>query len=173
LRNSDVEIWIAADSMNTYSFTTVSHEETVRAGKLLGKVLAAGCVIGLTGDLGAGKTCFVKGLAGGLNNVAEKDVTSPTFTILQVYDGRLPLYHFDAYRLTGVEDLANIGFDDYIDGKGVSVVEWVENIMEALPEERLVIDIRLKPGDKRVFDCTAVGTRHETVLDKFKAVVEA
>lgn len=160
--------------MNFFSFTTETHEESVRAGRLLGKVLDAGCVIGLTGDLGAGKTCFVKGLANGLNDVNENDVTSPTFTILQVYDGRVPLYHFDAYRLAGTEGLVDIGFDEYIDGNGVSVIEWADNILEAFPPDRMIIDIRLKQGGhRRHFECMAAGRKHETVLDKFKAELEA
>ena len=119
------------------------------------------------GDLGAGKTCFVKGLANGLNDVPEIEVTSPTFTILQAYEGAVPLYHFDAYRLEGIEDLGNIGFEDYVYGQGVSVIEWVDKIREALPEEHLLIEIELKADENRYFKCSAEGAKHEAVLDKF------
>ncbi len=150
-----------------FSFSTKSHEETVNAGRSLGKVVDPACVVGLIGDLGAGKTCFVKGVANGLNDVPEKEVTSPTFTILQAYEGAVPLYHFDAYRLGGVDDLGDIGFEDYVYGQGVSVIEWADNISEALPEERMLIEIELKSDKNRHFKCSAVGAKHEAVLDKF------
>jgi tRNA threonylcarbamoyladenosine biosynthesis protein TsaE len=150
-----------------FSFSTKSHEETVNAGKSLGKIVDPACVVGLIGDLGAGKTCFVKGVANGLNDVPEKEVTSPTFTILQAYEGAVPLYHFDAYRLGGVDDLGDIGFEDYVYGQGVSVIEWADNISEALPEERMLIEIELKADENRLFKCSAVGAKHEAVLDKF------
>ncbi len=102
----------------------------------LGAQLSAGCVIGLVGDLGAGKTCFIKGLAEGLNNTPASEVTSPTFTILQEYPGPVPLYHFDAYRLSGSHDLEAIGFEDYVGTDGVAVIEWADRISDALPEKR-------------------------------------
>ncbi len=150
-----------------FSFTTKSHEETVCAGKRLGKVVETGCVVGLIGDLGAGKTCFVKGVANGLNDVPVTEVTSPTFTILQAYEGDVPLYHFDVYRLEGVNDLGDIGFDDYVYGQGVSVIEWADKIIEALPEERMLIEIKLKADGNRYFKCSVKGEKHEAVLDKF------
>ena len=150
-----------------FSFSTKSHEETVNAGRSLGKAVEPACVVGLIGDLGAGKTCFVKGVANGLNDVPEKEVTSPTFTILQAYQGAVPLYHFDAYRLEGVDDLGDIGFEDYVYGQGVSVIEWADNISEALPEERMLIEIKLKADENRYFKCRAEGAKHEAVLDKF------
>ena len=155
-----------------FSFSTKSHEESVHAGRCLGKVLETGCVIGLVGDLGAGKTCFVKGIAGGLNDIPEREVTSPTFTIIQEYDGKIPLYHFDAYRLEGSEDLIDIGFDDYVEGQGVSVIEWADNISDALPEERLLIDIELAGENDRCFKCGAKGVKHEAVLDEFRKMFE-
>jgi tRNA threonylcarbamoyladenosine biosynthesis protein TsaE len=150
-----------------FSFSTKSHEETVNAGRSLGKVVETGCVVGLIGDLGAGKTCFVKGVANGLIDVPETEVTSPTFTILQAYEGAVPLYHFDAYRLEGVDDLGDIGFEDYVYAQGVSVIEWADNISEALPEERMLIEIELKAEENRYFKCSAEGEKHEAILDKF------
>ncbi len=155
-----------------FSFSTNSHEESINAGRFLGEELEAACVIGLVGDLGAGKTCFVKGIAGGLNNIPEREVTSPTFTILQEYDGRIPLYHFDAYRLGGTNDLVDIGFDDYVEGPGVSVIEWADNITDAIPEERLLIDIELVGENSRRFNCCAEGVKHEAVLEKFRKKLE-
>jgi tRNA threonylcarbamoyladenosine biosynthesis protein TsaE len=150
-----------------YSFSTKSHEETINAGKCLGKAVEPGCVVGLIGDLGTGKTCFVKGVANGLNDVPVAEVTSPTFTILQAYEGAVPLYHFDAYRLEGVEDLDDIGFDDYVYGQGVSFIEWADNISKAIPDERMLIEIKLKGDENRLFKCSAQGEKHEAVLDKF------
>ena len=155
-----------------FNFSTNNHEETVKAGICLGQVLKTGCVIGLIGDLGAGKTCFAKGIANGLNDVPEREVTSPTFTILQVYDGNVPLYHFDAYRLEGTNDLMDIGFDDYVEGAGVSVIEWADNIIDALPEERMLIDIQLRDDSNRCFRCTAEGAKHDGVLGEFKMRLE-
>ena len=155
-----------------FSFSTKSHEETVNAGRSLGKVVDPACVVGLIGDLGAGKTCFVKGVANGLNDVPEKEVTSPTFTILQAYEGAVPLYHFDAYRLGGVDDLGDIGFEDYVYGQGVSVIEWADNISEAIPEERMLIEIELKADENRLFKCSAEGEKHEAILDKFITMLE-
>ncbi len=150
-----------------FSFSTKSHEETVNAGRSLGRLVETGCVVGLIGDLGAGKTCFMKGVANGLNGVPEKEVTSPTFTILQAYEGVVPLYHFDAYRLEGGEDLDDIGFDDYAYGQGVSFIEWADNISKAIPEERMLIEIKLTGDENRFFKCSAQGEKHEAVLNKF------
>jgi len=155
-----------------FTFSTKSHEETITAGKCLGKAVEPGCVVGLIGDLGAGKTCFMKGVANGLNDVPEAEVTSPTFTILQAYEGTVPLYHFDAYRLEGVEDLEDIGFDDYVYGQGVSFIEWADNISNAMPEERMIIEIELTGDEDRLFKCSADGEKHETILNKFKKNLE-
>jgi tRNA threonylcarbamoyladenosine biosynthesis protein TsaE len=155
-----------------FSFSTKSHEETVNAGRSLGQVVEMGCVVGLIGDLGAGKTCFMKGVANGLNGVPETEVTSPTFTILQAYEGSVPLYHFDAYRLEGVEDLEDIGFEDYVYGQGVSFIEWADNISKAIPEERMLIEIELKGDENRLFNCSAEGEKHEAILDKFITMLE-
>ena len=114
---------------------TKSPEETFRVGMRLGQKAAAGQVFTLTGDLGVGKTVFTQGLARGLGIV--EPVSSPTFTIVQVYDeGRLPFYHFDVYRIGDVEEMDEVGFDDYIMGDGVSLIEWADLIEEILPEKR-------------------------------------
>ena len=117
-----------------------SPEETEALGEVLGKTLSSGTVIAFTGDLGAGKTAFVRGLARGLGIAAR--VTSPTFTIVNEYEGgRLPLFHFDMYRLTSAQELFDIGWDDFLERGGVCAVEWSENVAEAL-ENCLRIDIR-------------------------------
>ena len=131
-------------------------------------MLTHGSVIGLVGDLGAGKTCFIKGVACGISNTDENEVTSPTFTILQEYGGEVPLYHFDAYRLSGVEDLEDIGFDDYIGGSGVTVVEWADRISSAFPEDYLLINVDILGENKRSFVFSASGLKHEKILEQFQ-----
>ena len=117
-----------------------SAEETFRLGEMTGGKLKPGTVICLDGDLGAGKTVFVKGVAKGLG--VTDTVCRPTFTILQEYrDGRMPLYHFDVYRIEDPEEMYEIGFDDYLYGEGVCLIEWAKNVAELIPEGALKITI--------------------------------
>lgn len=119
---------------------TNSADETFETGRLLGQKAAAGQVYCLDGDLGVGKTVFTKGFACGLG--IDEPVSSPTFTILQEYEsGRLPLYHFDVYRIADVEEMDEIGFDDYIEGDGVCLIEWANLIKEILPKDPIFISI--------------------------------
>lgn len=108
---------------------TSSVEETEAAGEALGRTLEPGSVVAMYGDLGAGKTAFVRGMARGLCSGAR--VTSPTFTIVNEYDGRLPIFHFDMYRLGSSDELFDIGWEDYLDRGGVCVVEWSEKVEDA------------------------------------------
>ena len=115
---------------------TISHsaEETIAFGRQLAGSLRAGDVLALTGDLGAGKTCLVKGLAAGLN--ITHAVTSPTFTLIHEYrGGRLPLAHIDLYRLATAIEAVNIGIEEYLSGAGVTVIEWAERIESLLPAQ--------------------------------------
>lgn len=124
---------------------TRSPEETFRLGEELGRKAVPGQVFTLTGDLGVGKTVFTQGLAKGLG--IEEPVNSPTFTIVQVYEeGRLPFYHFDVYRIGDVEEMEEVGFDDYVMGEGVSLIEWADLIEEILPEKRTEIRIEKDLG---------------------------
>ena len=125
-------------------FITNSPEETEAIGAALGKLLVPGTVIAYKGDLGAGKTAFTRGLSRGLG--CRELVTSPTYTIVNEYlGGRLPLFHFDMYRLHSSDDLFDIGWDDYLDRGGVCAVEWSENVADAM-EDAMVITID-KLGD--------------------------
>ena len=125
-------------------FLTNSPEETEKVGAALGKILNPGAVIAYRGDLGAGKTAFTRGLARGLGYA--EPVTSPTYTIVNEYlGGRLPLFHFDMYRLASSDDLWDIGWDDYLDRGGVCAVEWSENVSDAL-EDAILITIH-KTGE--------------------------
>lgn len=117
-----------------------SPEETFQLGMELARNAVPGQVFTLTGDLGVGKTVFTQGFAKGLG--IEEPVSSPTFTIVQVYEsGRLPFYHFDVYRIGDVEEMEEIGFDDYVMGDGVSLIEWANLIEEILPEHRFEVTI--------------------------------
>jgi tRNA threonylcarbamoyladenosine biosynthesis protein TsaE len=122
--------------------STNGADETRAVAAALGCRLRAGDVVSLTGDLGAGKTTFTQGLASGLGIPDDVVVNSPTFTILAEHlEGREPLYHFDVYRLTGVSDLYDLAFDEYLDGSGVVVVEWADRIAEALPSDTLYVHL--------------------------------
>ena len=129
---------------------TVSSSETRALGTHLARFLKPGDIICLVGDLGAGKTCFVQGIAEGLG-ISER-VTSPTFAIIKEYpDGGVPLYHFDAYRLEGEKDLAELGYEDYFFGEGICAVEWGDKVAGLIPDEALVIDIVRTDEDSRRF----------------------
>ena len=123
-------------------FYTASAYETEELGARLGRQLRPGAVIAFYGDLGAGKTAFTRGLARGLGIV--DPITSPTYTIVNEYPGKIPLFHFDMYRLTSSEDLFDIGWEDYLTRGGVIAVEWSERVEDAL-EDALKIDIRRDP----------------------------
>ena len=133
---------------------TNSPAETEAAGAALAEGLEPGAVIAFTGDLGAGKTAFTRGLARGLG--VEERITSPTFTIVNEYDGgRLPLFHFDMYRLASAEELFDIGWEDYLARGGVCAVEWSENIQEALEQGTIRVDIRRGDhDDQRIITIT-------------------
>ena len=125
--------------MTLYSFESFSPENTLALAKKLGTKLKGGEILALEGDLGAGKTHFVKGLAEGLE--AEDPVTSPTFTLLHLYEGRLALAHFDVYRLPFPEAFEELGYEEYFTGPGVTAIEWSDLITPYLPEEYLQIKI--------------------------------
>ncbi|MBQ6661476.1 MAG: tRNA (adenosine(37)-N6)-threonylcarbamoyltransferase complex ATPase subunit type 1 TsaE [Lachnospiraceae bacterium] len=117
-----------------------SAEETLRIGQMLGEKVPAGTVVCLEGDLGVGKTVFVKGVARGLG--VHDPVCSPTFTIVQEYrDGRIPLFHFDVYRIEDPEEMYEIGYEEYFFGDGVCLIEWAEQIAELIPPEAVHVRI--------------------------------
>lgn len=128
---------------------THSPEETEAAGQTLAQRLRPGTVIAYRGDLGAGKTAFTRGLARGLG--VEETVTSPTYTIVNEYlGGRLPLFHFDMYRLGSADELFDIGWEDYLDRGGVCAVEWSENVWDALENPIVITISRLDENSRRI-----------------------
>jgi tRNA threonylcarbamoyladenosine biosynthesis protein TsaE len=144
---------------------TASAEETMALGERLGKLSQAGWVIGLSGDLGAGKTTFVKGFARGLG-CDPAGVTSPTFTFLHVYRGRIPVYHVDLYRLETARQASDLGIDEYLGGDGVALVEWFENVPGWLPQTRLELFLEVTGEDTRKIRVDAKGEGFGKILEE-------
>jgi tRNA threonylcarbamoyladenosine biosynthesis protein TsaE len=139
-----------------------SRDETVRFGERLGAVLEAGDFVSLEGPLGAGKTSLVEGIARGLGVPVEERIASPTFTLVHEHEGRVPLVHADFYRLGGVDELAGLGWDDYLERQAVIVVEWLSAVgpaARAAPSDRLVVVIELGEGDARGLRLSSTGPR--------------
>ncbi len=138
--------------MNTY--ITNSRQETIKLGERLAKRLKAGQLVALIGELGSGKTTFVKGIAKGLGVKDYRYVNSPSFVIIKEYQGSTPLYHFDVFRLDSADDLASVGYEEYFYGDGICVVEWADKIKKLLPKKYLEIKIEiLKDGRRRLKQC--------------------
>ncbi len=130
----------------TETYLLKNEEETEALGKLIAERLAPGAVLALRGDLGAGKTALTRAIAKGLG--ISSRVTSPTFTIVQEHgDGRLPLYHFDVYRVHDEDELFEAGFFEYLKGRGVCVIEWADLIEDLLPEDTVYIDLSYGEGE--------------------------
>jgi tRNA threonylcarbamoyladenosine biosynthesis protein TsaE len=149
-------------------FETASTQETIRLAALLGTALAGGEAIALTGDLGAGKTHFVKGLAIGLEIEPDR-VTSPTFLLIHQIDGRLPLAHMDAYRVGSGEELAEAGGGDFLDGRSVVVVEWAENVPDFLPGDRVEVRILVLGEERRSLEFLATGPVSARLLARWRS----
>jgi len=148
-----------------HRFTTTSPGATHALGVKLGRCLVGEIVVGLVGPLGAGKTQLVKGVAVGNALDDDRGVTSPTFTLINEYPGRLTLYHLDAYRLTGVAQLLALGFDELQRRDSAVVVEWADRVRPALPEASLWLTLEVAGETRRTIDATARGELSESVLD--------
>src|SRR5215211_4141508 len=133
-------------------------------GRRLGALLFPGAVVALVGQLGAGKTHLTRAVAEGLGVKNPAAVNSPTFVLIQEYPARLPIYHFDAYRLSGAREFAELGVDEYFRGDGVCLVEWADKVEQTLPAEHLRIEIEVVGETARRFTLTATGRRYEDVL---------
>lgn len=148
--------------MGEYKFISSQPEETIEFARRMAKQLRPKDVIALEGDLGAGKTTFTKGLAQGLE--IRKTVNSPTFTIIKEYNGIMPLYHMDVYRLEDSDE--DLGFDEYFDGNGVTVVEWAHYIDEQLPSEILTIRLELGENGTRLITAVPEGERYKQLCEE-------
>jgi tRNA threonylcarbamoyladenosine biosynthesis protein TsaE len=147
-----------------FSLVSNSVEETVALGRELGKRLLPGDFIALIGDLGSGKTHFVQGVAAGDDVPPEICVTSPSYTLLNEYSGRIPLYHFDLYRLQGDGDIQDLGFEEYFYGDGVCLVEWAERLDQELPGQNLKIVFSQLDETSRKIDFYCHGSRYEKIV---------
>ena len=137
--------------------------ETESLGARLAALLHPGDFIVLSGELGSGKTCFARGVAAGLGVAPTVYVTSPTYTLMNPYEGRIPLYHFDLYRLDG-DEAGELGFEEYFYGDGVCLIEWAERLAGLLPSERLEITFYHEADDKRRLEFIPFGRRFDQVL---------
>lgn len=145
---------------------TNSPEETVKLGRKLGRHLKAGDVLGLIGELGSGKTTLVRGIASGLGVAGREAVASPSFVLIREYSGKIPLFHFDLYRLDKIKDIEYLGVDEYLFDKGVCVVEWAEKMKMLLPDY-LEVNLALKGETKREIKFIAHNKRYEDFIARY------
>ena len=149
------------------SFLSKKTEDTVRIGKRLARALRKGDIVCLSGDLGTGKTTFTQGIAKGLG-IREKFVNSPTFILMNEYDGRLPLFHFDLYRIDNAKEILSIGYEEFLYDNGVAVVEWAEKLGALIPKNYLKVKFTHKSDNERFIEFGAVGKRAEEIIAKLK-----
>ena len=142
-----------------------SPEETVQLGEHLGKALKRGDIICLFGDLGSGKTTLIKGIAQGMG-IRRSHVHSPSFVLMNIYEGRLPLFHFDLYRLDYIGEIRAIGYDDFLYNDGVAVIEWADKLGSHLPEQYLKVELKHKKLNERIIRLSAHGKRFKELLKK-------
>lgn len=147
-----------------FSIVTASTEQTEELGRIIGSLLEPGDLLCLYGDLGAGKTHLSYGIAQGLE-VKEQYITSPTFAFVNEYEGRIPFYHLDLYRLKDSSELESIGFDEYVQSDGATVIEWAERAGDDLPQETLSIYLSHLSENSREAGFLAEGERYEKLLD--------
>lgn len=151
--------------MNRVSLTSSSEVSTQAVGSVLAPLACAGDVLILSGELGAGKTQFTKGLADGLGVL--EPVTSPTFNILLVHEGRIPLYHFDLYRLSSSEQLDDLDYWGVLEADGIAVVEWGDRFPDAVPPECVSLSIGIVSDDERLLHVAGVGRRGEALVHEW------
>lgn len=145
--------------------TTFSAEETVELGRKIGALLRPGDVVALTGSLGSGKTTLVKGLASGLGIRDPREVRSASFLLIAEYKARIPIYHFDAYRLKGASQMYELGCDEIFWGDGVSVVEWADRVEECLPEDYLGIRMTIEGTTARRIEVSSHGRKYDEIVE--------
>lgn len=131
-------------------YRTESPEETQNLGEMFGKTLKPGDVVALIGDLGTGKTCLTQGIARGIGIAAGEVVSSPSYILINEYNGKIPIYHIDLYRLENIAEIADLGIGEYIDNDGVCIIEWAERMEEGLPETCIRIYIMWEDENTRI-----------------------
>lgn len=150
--------------MKSCRILSKSTQETIDLGVRLARHLRRGDILCLFGELGTGKTTLIKGIAKGLK-VNPSKVNSPTFVLMNTYEGRLPLYHFDLYRLNNVREISSIGYEEYLYGDGVAVIEWAEKLAELLPQEHFRIQLLHRGVNERLLKLAAYGKNYEKTIE--------
>ena len=148
-------------------FTSNSEEDTARLGRSLAEVLRAGSIVALTGNLGAGKTRLVQAIAEAMG-VDRRDVRSPTFVLVHEYEGRLPIYHIDAYRLHDSDEFFDLGAEEILDSDGPCLIEWADRVPDALPRDHLRISINITGPSTRLFTLSGSGPSSQAVLEELR-----
>ena len=143
-----------------------SAAQTIEIARLIGEKLKDGDLLALSGELGSGKTCFTKGLAQGLGVGAEYQITSPTFTLINEYPARCKLYHFDVYRLNSYSELEDLGYEEYLSGDGVVVIEWAEKIDKLIPRDSIFINFEYVDENSRKMIIRGVKSRLSELIDQ-------
>ncbi len=154
--------------MKAWDVTTDGPDQTAALGTLVGEYCVPGMVLLLNGELGAGKTCFAQGVARGVGVSASTPVTSPSYTLLNVHQGRMPLYHFDLYRLSIVDDLADIGYDEFAESDGLTLVEWADRMLDGM-DASLSITIKYDAEFRRKFSFAAFDLHGRELLGKLES----
>ena len=154
--------------MKKMNFVSHSVSSTFNIGKRIAGYLNKGDIVCLFGELGSGKTVLTKGIGFGLG-VRKNKVISPTFVLIRQYQGRMPLYHFDLYRLGNPGDILGLGYEEFFYDEGVSVIEWADRLKRLLPQEFLKIELCIKGNKERLLKFAAQGSRYKTLLEKIRA----
>lgn len=155
----------------TFEYDAIGENETDQLGAMLAEVVEPGLVVGLIGPLGAGKTRFVRATATALG-ADPSSVNSPTFVLIQEYLGRIPVFHFDTYRLRDVRAFADLGAEEYFSGDGICFVEWADRVSSELPRDLLRIEVSVLAQDARRFRFSASGSQSQRVLAKLTELVK-
>ncbi|MGA1842963.1 MAG: tRNA (adenosine(37)-N6)-threonylcarbamoyltransferase complex ATPase subunit type 1 TsaE [bacterium] len=150
-----------------------SPEQTGNVGELLARHLQPGDIIAFFGELGAGKTCMIQGICRGLGVPKRAYITSPTFVLMNRYQGRLPIYHFDFYRLACEEEIIGVGYEEFLFGEGVSLIEWADRAGDLLPEECMQVRMQVASPTERRIDISAGGEGYEKRLSMWRALTDA
>lgn len=150
---------------------TQNTSETIRIGKNIGSRLLPGDVVALVGELGAGKTQFIKGLAAGVGVGKPTYISSPSFTLINEYAGRAPFYHIDLFRLKGENEAGELGLEEYFQGGGITAIEWADKIPSLLPKEILWIHIHYTGKNSRSLEILGKGKRYEELIENFRSQI--
>ncbi len=153
--------------MERWNLSTDSETETAKLGFCLGALIDRPLIVLLSGDLGAGKTCFSRGLARGLGVPEEVPIASPSYTLMNSYRGRLELFHFDLYRLSEPDELLELGMEDYLPGGGVAIIEWAD-LFTGLAQQYLAVRLSHEGPERRHFECAAAGSPALNLLQRWR-----